>query len=464
MLAEVDPELAQPSDRMRALGNGRWELKAVIGSECRHGLEKLQMLLSHRDPHLTLGGLVARLVRDGLERYDPERLRRVRRTGGGGSVDGERSESTPTRRDTKAKQRSMARANGDRVERRSEVERDDASLAAAAAGAAGRSAAKRDTEAELGRAKSAAVRDIVRRTDSAPKRHTEAERGSTESAAARDIVRRTDSAPKRHTGAERGSTKSAAVRDIVRRTDSAPKRHIGAERGSTESAAVRDIVRRTDSAPKRDTDAECGSTESAAVRDTVRGTDSAAKRHTGAECGGASPAAAPNRRGHTASAAKRLAYAAGQGAAGPGGAFAGSGAAPCRVELLWRGAGPAVTVHPGRRETGSVAPRSGLLQLCRPPQAGGAAAPATGWRSTMSCRSRLAVQPSCRTSDCVAVLTTGCATLNAMPTVRGCRIGCLGDRQHCSATPTVRGYPAETPARSGLRGRTRETRADSRIG
>ena len=59
MLAEMDPELAQPSDRMRALGNGRWELKAVIDAECRHGLEKLQMLRSHQDPHLTLGGLAA---------------------------------------------------------------------------------------------------------------------------------------------------------------------------------------------------------------------------------------------------------------------------------------------------------------------------------------------------------------------------------------------------------------------
>jgi len=75
MLAEVDPELAQPSDRMRALAGGRWELKATIDTECRHGLEKLQMLLSHTDPHLTLGGLIARLVRDGLDRYDPARAR-----------------------------------------------------------------------------------------------------------------------------------------------------------------------------------------------------------------------------------------------------------------------------------------------------------------------------------------------------------------------------------------------------
>ncbi len=32
-----------------------------------------KVLLSHQDPHLALGGLEARLVRDGLDRYDPAR-------------------------------------------------------------------------------------------------------------------------------------------------------------------------------------------------------------------------------------------------------------------------------------------------------------------------------------------------------------------------------------------------------
>ena len=130
MLAEVDPELAQSSDRMRVLGHGRWELKAAINAECRHGLEKLQMLLSHQDPHLTLGGLVARLVRDGLDRYDPARPRRARRTGAGGSVTGERSASPPARRDTEAVQCNVTRANGGAAARRSEVELDAESPAA----------------------------------------------------------------------------------------------------------------------------------------------------------------------------------------------------------------------------------------------------------------------------------------------------------------------------------------------
>ena len=80
MLAEVDPELAAPADRVRPLGAGRWELKAVIDDECRRGLERLKGLLSHVDPHMTLGQIMGRLVQEGLDRHDPARPPRGRRT------------------------------------------------------------------------------------------------------------------------------------------------------------------------------------------------------------------------------------------------------------------------------------------------------------------------------------------------------------------------------------------------
>ncbi len=80
LLAEVDPELAAPADRVRPLGGGRWELKAVIDDECRRGLERLKGLLSHVDPHLTMGQLMGRLVREGLDRHDPAPPPRGRRT------------------------------------------------------------------------------------------------------------------------------------------------------------------------------------------------------------------------------------------------------------------------------------------------------------------------------------------------------------------------------------------------
>ena len=81
LLAGVAPELARPAERMRALGEDRWELKVVIDAACQRGIEQLRALLSHVDPHLTVGQLVERLVQDGLQRYDPGRPRRGR--GGG---------------------------------------------------------------------------------------------------------------------------------------------------------------------------------------------------------------------------------------------------------------------------------------------------------------------------------------------------------------------------------------------
>ena len=57
MLADLDPELAPPADRVRPLGDGRYELKATIDAECRQGLEQLRGLLSHVDPRMTMGQL-----------------------------------------------------------------------------------------------------------------------------------------------------------------------------------------------------------------------------------------------------------------------------------------------------------------------------------------------------------------------------------------------------------------------
>ena len=83
MLAGVDPELAAPADRLRPLDAERWELKTVIDTDCQRGLEQLKGLLSHVDPRMTLGQLVGRLVKEGLDRHDPGRpARRARRPAG----------------------------------------------------------------------------------------------------------------------------------------------------------------------------------------------------------------------------------------------------------------------------------------------------------------------------------------------------------------------------------------------
>ena len=81
MLADLDPELAPPADRVRPLGDGRYELKATIDAECQQGLEQLRGLLSHVDPRMTMGQLVGRLVQEALDRHDPSRPPRRARGG-----------------------------------------------------------------------------------------------------------------------------------------------------------------------------------------------------------------------------------------------------------------------------------------------------------------------------------------------------------------------------------------------
>ena len=83
MLADLDPELAPPADRVRPLGDGRYELKAVIDADCQQGLEHLRGLLSHVDPRMTVGQLVGRIVQEALDRHDPSRPPRRARTGSG---------------------------------------------------------------------------------------------------------------------------------------------------------------------------------------------------------------------------------------------------------------------------------------------------------------------------------------------------------------------------------------------
>ena len=113
MLADLDPELAPPADRVRPLGDGRFELKATIDAECRQGLEQLRGLLSHVDPRMTMGQLVGRLVREGLDRHDPSRPPRRARSGSRPADAKAHAPPTPTPESQPAVQRRAASTTKD---------------------------------------------------------------------------------------------------------------------------------------------------------------------------------------------------------------------------------------------------------------------------------------------------------------------------------------------------------------
>ena len=71
LLAAAAPEVLPPRDTLRAVAPDRYTLKVSIDQECEQGLRLLKDLLSHVDPRMSWGDLVARLVRDAVARHDP---------------------------------------------------------------------------------------------------------------------------------------------------------------------------------------------------------------------------------------------------------------------------------------------------------------------------------------------------------------------------------------------------------
>ena len=71
LLAAAAPEVLPPRDTLRAAAPDRYTLKVSIDQECEQGLRLLRDLMSHVDPRMSWGDLVARLVRDAVARHDP---------------------------------------------------------------------------------------------------------------------------------------------------------------------------------------------------------------------------------------------------------------------------------------------------------------------------------------------------------------------------------------------------------
>ena len=71
LLAAAAPEVVPPRDTLRAVAPDRYTLKVTIDQECEQGLRRLKGLLSHLDPRMSWGDLVARLVREAVAQHDP---------------------------------------------------------------------------------------------------------------------------------------------------------------------------------------------------------------------------------------------------------------------------------------------------------------------------------------------------------------------------------------------------------
>ena len=71
LLAAAAPEVLPPRDTLRAVAPDRYTLKVSIDQECEQGLRRLKDLMSHVDPRMSWGDLVARIVREAVARHDP---------------------------------------------------------------------------------------------------------------------------------------------------------------------------------------------------------------------------------------------------------------------------------------------------------------------------------------------------------------------------------------------------------
>ena len=94
LLAAAAPEVVPPRDTLRAVAPDRYTLKVTIDQECEQGLRLLKGLLSHLDPRMSWGDLVARMVRDAVARHDPR---------GGGNGHRRRSAGASPRRAPKTR-------------------------------------------------------------------------------------------------------------------------------------------------------------------------------------------------------------------------------------------------------------------------------------------------------------------------------------------------------------------------
>ena len=115
LLAAAAPGVVPPRDTLRAVAPDRYTLKVTIDQECEQGLRLLKGLLSHHDPRMSWGDLVARVVREAVARHDPR--------GGGSGQRRRRADSagaSPRRAPNKTRDAGAAAGTAQRVDESSQ--------------------------------------------------------------------------------------------------------------------------------------------------------------------------------------------------------------------------------------------------------------------------------------------------------------------------------------------------------
>ena len=115
LLAAAAPGVVPPRDTLRAVAPDRYTLKVSIDQECEQGLRLLKGLLSHHDPRMSWGDLVARVVREAVARHDPR--------GGGSGQRRRRADSagaSPRRAPNKTRDAGAAAGTAQRVDESSQ--------------------------------------------------------------------------------------------------------------------------------------------------------------------------------------------------------------------------------------------------------------------------------------------------------------------------------------------------------
>ena len=93
LLSDRAMEPAVQKERVRFLGEGKVEMKAVIDLGCYRKLEELKNLLSHRTPVMSNGELLGILSDLGLQKYDPRKKGMGRKNTARKNKPGQKSES-----------------------------------------------------------------------------------------------------------------------------------------------------------------------------------------------------------------------------------------------------------------------------------------------------------------------------------------------------------------------------------